>query len=185
MSETYVTVTGNVATQPVLRVGRTGTPFLTFRLAQNVNRLDRTTGVVETIATNWMTVCAFRAHAVNLYRSLAKGQPVIVHGRLRVQDWATDERSGTTVELEATAVGHDLARGQACFVKVAQPPLPQSTDTAADRRQLRELAASAAREAAPEVLPVFIPPEPASEEQAEHSEQSVSAVDSEPGRAPV
>lgn len=163
MSESYVTVTGNIASQPVLRQGRTGTAFLTFRLAQNVNRVDRTTGAVETVATNWMTVCAFRHHAINLYRSLAKGQPVIVHGRLRIQDWSTDERSGTTVELEATSVGHDLSRGQACFVKVHQPPMPQADDAQEERQRLRATAAEAAVTASEGSLPVFVPPTPAEE----------------------
>lgn len=160
MSETYLTVTGNVASQPVLRQGRSGTPFLTFRLAQNVNRVDRSTGAVETVATNWMTVCVFRQQAVNLFRSLAKGQPVIVHGRLRIQDWSTDERSGTTVELEATAVGHDLARGQACFVKVASPPMPRAGDTQEERRALRTAAVTATSELPDASLPVFVPTEP-------------------------
>ena len=158
MSETYLTVTGNVATQPILRQGRSGTAFLTFRLAQNINRVDRSTGVVDTVATNWMTVCAFRNQAVNLYRSLTKGQPVIVHGRLRIQDWSTDERSGTTVELEATAVGHDLSRGQSCFVKVASPPMPQVGDAEEERQRLRAVAAEAAVTAAESSLPVFVEP---------------------------
>ncbi|WP_462418026.1 single-stranded DNA-binding protein [Kytococcus sp. Marseille-QA3725] len=166
MSETYLTVTGNVATQPILRIGRTGTPFLTFRLAQNINRLDRSTGVIDTVATNWMTVCAFRHHAVNLYRSLAKGQPVIVHGRLRIQDWTTDERSGTTVELEATSVGHDLSRGQSCFVKVASPPVPQADDAAEDRRRLRLTAVEATKSLPEASLPVFLAPQPVEGEEA-------------------
>ena len=106
----------------------------------------------------------YKRQAVNLYRSLTKGQPVIVHGRLRIQDWSTDERSGTTVELEATAVGHDLSRGQSCFVKVASPPMPQVGDAEEERQRLRAVAAEAAVTAAESSLPVFVEPAPQDQE---------------------
>ena len=40
-----------------------------------------------------------------------------VIGRLRVREWSTEEKSGVAVEVDATAVGHDLSRGTAVFTR--------------------------------------------------------------------
>jgi single-strand DNA-binding protein len=45
---------------------------------------------------------------------------------MRINQWVNGERSGTTVEIDAYNVGHDLSRGQAKFTKVAKPQLNQS-----------------------------------------------------------
>jgi len=42
---------------------------------------------------------------------------VIVNGRLRVRRWESDDKSGTTVEVEADAIGHDLRWGVSAFTK--------------------------------------------------------------------
>ena len=44
MNETYVTVSGNVVGDPVVRATRANVPFVTFRLASNVRRPDFKTG---------------------------------------------------------------------------------------------------------------------------------------------
>ena len=38
-------------------------------------------------------------------------------GRLRVRDWDNGERAGTSVEIEAETVGHDLMWGSSTFVR--------------------------------------------------------------------
>ena len=62
------------------------------------------------------------------------GQPLVVYGRLKVRDWERDGRKGTTVEVEASAVGHDLSRGTSMWAPLqgraaassAATRLPQS-----------------------------------------------------------
>jgi hypothetical protein len=44
MNETYVTVSGNVVGDPVVRATRANVPFVTFRVASNVRRVDFKTG---------------------------------------------------------------------------------------------------------------------------------------------
>jgi single-strand DNA-binding protein len=126
MNETYVTVSGNVVGDPVVRATRANVPFLTFRVASNVRRVDYKTGEYIDAGTNFVNVTAFRALGVNLSNSLKKGEPVIVYGRMRINQWVNGERSGTTVEIDASNVGHDLTWGQAKFTKVSKPQLNQN-----------------------------------------------------------
>lgn len=125
MNETYVTVSGNVVGEPVVRATRANVPFVTFRVASNVRRVDFKTGEYVDAGTNFVNVTAFRALGINLSNSLKKGEPVIVYGRMRINQWVNGERSGTTVEIDAYNVGHDLSWGQSTFRKVVKAELNQ------------------------------------------------------------
>lgn len=114
MTET-VTVTGLVATTPRHLVTQEGLPITSFRLASSHRRFDKDQGRWVEVDTNWFTVTAFRQLAVNAAQSVTKGERIVVHGRLRVRDWDNGERSGTSIEIEADALGHDLAWGTATF----------------------------------------------------------------------
>jgi single-strand DNA-binding protein len=123
MNEIYVTVNGNVVGDPQVRATRAGVPFVTFRLASNVRRLNRETGEYVDAEANFVSVSAFRSLGINLANSIKKGDPLVVYGRLRVNQWDNGERSGTSVEVEAYSAGFDLTRGEASFEKVARPQL--------------------------------------------------------------
>ena len=69
--------------------------------------------------TNWYTVTAFRELAINASRSLNKGDRVVTSGRVKVRDWTTDERTGTSIEVEADSLGHDLLWGTSSYEKAA------------------------------------------------------------------
>lgn len=115
MSEIHTTLVGNIATEVVARTTRSGASVASFRMAVTVRRNDRDKGWVDG-HTSWVTVTCWRALADNVSGSLSIGHQVIVVGRLRVRDWATDDgRRGTAVEVEATSVGHDLSRGTSVF----------------------------------------------------------------------
>ena len=117
MNETYVTMMGNAVEDPVRRTTQSGTPFVTFRMASTVRR-RRPDGEYEDAGTSFVSVMAFRQLARNVSDSVSKGQPLVVNGRLRVNQWRTEERSGVSVEIDATSVGHDLSRGVSKFTKV-------------------------------------------------------------------
>lgn len=110
-----VTVTGLVATTPRHLVTQEGLPITSFRLASSHRRFDKEQGRWVEVDTNWFTVTAFRQLAVNSAQSVSKGERVVVHGRLRVRDWDNGERSGTSIEIEADSLGHDLSWGTAIF----------------------------------------------------------------------
>jgi single-strand DNA-binding protein len=126
MNETYVTVSGNVVGDPVARLTKADVPFVTFRVASNVRRVNFKTGEYIDAGTNFVNVTAFRALGINLANSLKKGEPVIVYGRMRINQWVNGEKSGTTVEIDAYNVGHDLTWGQTTFTKVVKPQLNQN-----------------------------------------------------------
>jgi single-strand DNA-binding protein len=126
MNETYVTVSGNVVGDPVARLTKADVPFVTFRVASNVRRVNFKTGEYVDAGTNFVNVTAFRALGINLANSLKKGEPVIVYGRMRINQWVNGEKSGTTVEIDAYNVGHDLTWGQTKFTKVTKPQLSQN-----------------------------------------------------------
>jgi single-strand DNA-binding protein len=65
--------------------------------------------------TNWFTINSFRQLAINSASSISKGDRIVVSGRLKVRDWDNGERSGTSVEIEADSLGHDLVWGTTQF----------------------------------------------------------------------
>jgi len=116
MSE-QINVTGLVATTPRHLVTQDGLPITSYRLASSSRRFDRSQNKWVDGETNWYTVSAFRQLAINSAGSINKGDRVIVVGKLRVRDWDNGERAGTSVEIEAEAVGHDLSWGSSSFTR--------------------------------------------------------------------
>lgn len=130
MSDSY-SVSGLVATTPRHLVTQDGLPITSFRLAANLKKFDRALNRWVEAETNWFTVTCFRQLAINAATSISKGDRVIVLGKLRVRDWDNGERAGTSVELEAENVGHDLIWGTSTFVRTVmtreedQQPAPE------------------------------------------------------------
>ncbi len=112
-----ISLTGLVATTPKHVVTGSGLTVTSFRFASTQRRYDRAEQKWVDGETNWYTVATFRQLATNVNASLQKGQRVIVTGRLRVRDWATDDKRGTNVEIDADAVGHDLSWGTTTFTR--------------------------------------------------------------------
>jgi single-strand DNA-binding protein len=68
--------------------------------------------------TTWYSVTAWRTLADHLRDSVRKGDPLIVHGRLRSETWQPPEGPATvTLHVDALLVGHDLNRGITHFIK--------------------------------------------------------------------
>ncbi|MFF7590715.1 single-stranded DNA-binding protein [Kitasatospora purpeofusca] len=112
---TQVTVIGNVATEVTYALTPGGVPVANFRLASTERRFDRARDAWVDGETQWLTVTAWRSLAGHLIDSLAKGDPVVVSGRLRVREWSEGEARRSRVEIDARSVGHDLSRGTARF----------------------------------------------------------------------
>jgi single-strand DNA-binding protein len=114
MSESF-TVSGLVATTPRHLVTQEGLPITSFRLASSKRRFDKTKKIWVEGETNWFTITSFRQLAINSAASISKGDRIVVAGRLKVRDWDNGERSGTSVEVDAESLGHDLVWGTAEF----------------------------------------------------------------------
>ena len=128
MNETLVTLQGWLGTDVTLRQAGE-TPVASFRVACTPRRYQKKTDEWVDGATQWFSVNAWRALAEHCERSLRRGDPVVVHGRLNAQVWSNSAgMEVTSYDVEAVAVGHDLNRGTSTFVR---PPRPLGED--ADR----------------------------------------------------
>ena len=124
-----ITLTGLVATPPKHIVTSEGLQITSFRLASTQRKFDRAEQKWVDADTNWYTVTAFRHLAANAIGSILKGQRVIVSGRLRIRDWENGEKAGTTIEVDADSLGHDLTFGTSAFTRT--PSAAAEADTPA------------------------------------------------------
>ena len=128
MSDT-ITLTGLVATTPrhlVTSEGQLsrplrGLPITSFRLASTQRRYDDAAEKWVDSDTNWYTITCFRDLAINVVGSLINGQRILVTGTLRIRDWESGDRAGTTVEVDAETIGHDLRYGTSTFIRAVKP----------------------------------------------------------------
>ena len=116
MSEN-ITVAGLVATTPRHLITQDGLPITSFRLASSHRKFDREQNKWVDGETNWFTVTVFRQLAINASTSITKGERIVATGKLRVRDWDNGERAGTSVEIEADHLGHDLFWGTSSFTR--------------------------------------------------------------------
>lgn len=135
MSDT-ITVTGVVGTDPNQHVTGDGLVITSFRLASTRRYFDRAKGEWTDGDTSWYGVSAFRQLARNASFSIRKGQRVIVQGRLRQRAWETATKSGTSVEIEADAIGHDLAWCVSTYARVqGVKPAPEQGEPRSDHAE--------------------------------------------------
>ncbi len=125
MNDTLVTLVGYVATQVDYKETPNG-PSARFRFAVTPRYFDRRKEAWTDGTTSFYTVWARRALAVNLAGSVSVGEPLVVHGRLRVREDPPDGEGHRWVsaEIDATAIGHDLNRGTAAFRRVVKTETP-------------------------------------------------------------
>lgn len=156
MYDTVVTVTGNVGSDVRQVLTPQGAALASFRLASTPRRQDRATGAWVDGPTTWYRVTTWRSLAENVSSSVVKGDPVLVHGRLRSTPWEKDGRSGESLDIDAITVGPDLSRGRTVFHRVARSgstatPSPDGDPSrdAADTPDAADLPADAATHSAP------------------------------------
>lgn len=155
-----ITLTGLVATPPRHLVTSEGLPITSFRLASTQRRFDRAQERWIDGDTNWYTITTFRQLAINASTSVRKGDRVVVTGRLRIREWENGERTGTNIDVEADAVGHDLMWGTATFSRSmtgTTAAAPDSADAASGQAPEAETETEPehGRTAQPEVAPAL------------------------------
>jgi len=112
-----ITVQGLIATTPRHLKTQDGLDITSFRLASSNRRYDKNLKRWTDGETNWYTITAFKSLAVNAHASVNKGDRIIVSGNLRIRDWDNGTSVGTSVEVEADSLGHDLSWGNAVFTR--------------------------------------------------------------------
>ncbi|BCJ44844.1 hypothetical protein GCM10010168_16570 [Actinoplanes ianthinogenes] len=134
MFDTHIVVVGNVLTKPEWRRTTNSNQLVAnFRLASTARRYDRENRCWVDGNTLRVRVSAWRKLAENVGSSINVGDPVIVFGRLYTRDWQDEEANHrVSYEMEALAVGHDLARGRSRFYRARPAGTSTVEDTEAD-----------------------------------------------------
>lgn len=116
-NDMHVTVVGWVATDPRHLIAGSGRPYTFFRVASTPRYFDRGTGQWHDKQTEWFQVRIYGEAAMTVAASVRTGQPVVVYGRLRTSRWESEAGPRTDLTIDVTAIGHDLTRGRASFVR--------------------------------------------------------------------
>jgi single-strand DNA-binding protein len=137
MNDITLDVVGNVVNDVELRFTPSGEAVASFRVASTTRRFDRANERWIDGDTHYFTVSCWRQMAHNVAASLMKGMPVVVTGRMRSREHEKVCGDHTHmmryVDIEAIAVGADLARGTSVFTKTRKDSVVES-----ERRMLAD-----------------------------------------------
>lgn len=121
MSNTHVSLVGNITSEPVLRHTAKGAAVLNFSVAVSESA-DK---------TSFYDVTAWQDLAQNAAETLSKGMRVVVMGVLTQSSWETNEgEKRNKVQVVADSIGPDLRWATAHVSKVANREKPQDRDAA-------------------------------------------------------
>jgi single-strand DNA-binding protein len=123
VSQITVTAVGTVGTEPNHLRTAEGTEVTTFRLVVTERRFDAKQQSWIDGDTSWFTVVSYKQLAVNVAGSVHKGDRVVVTGRLKLRDWTdANGRTGTSANIIADALGHELLWGTTKYERTARRP---------------------------------------------------------------
>jgi single-strand DNA-binding protein len=133
VSTTEITVIGNVVTSPTRNRTQNGS-VTNFRVASTERRYDSTVQGFVDGARFFVDVECWGELSGNVSHSVSKGDPVIVRGTLRTDEWDSDQGRRSRTKVRASAVGFDLSRGTADFRKTLRSAtaVPQADEPPAD-----------------------------------------------------
>jgi single-strand DNA-binding protein len=119
-NETKLTVVGWINSDITIRRLPDGVVMATFLLAANERRFDREKKDWVSAGTLQLRVKCFRKLAEKTTTTLAKGDAVVVTGRVYTSRYEIDGRTQSSLELDATAIGPDLSL---CNVAIDRTPV--------------------------------------------------------------
>ncbi|QRY62242.1 single-stranded DNA-binding protein [Gordonia sp. PDNC005] len=109
MTDTVITVIGNLTADPELRFTPSGAPVANFTVASTPRTFDRQTNEWKDGEALFLRCSIWRDAAENVTESLKKGNRVIVQGKLKQRSYETREgEKRTVVELEVDEIGPSL-----------------------------------------------------------------------------
>jgi single-strand DNA-binding protein len=116
-NDAYLTLTGWVGNDVQLKRLEGGSTVASFRIGSTARAFDKGQNAWVDRPTTWFTVDCWRSLADNVAESINRGDPVVVYGRLRTNEWTENGEARSRTLIEAFAVGHDLSRGTTAFRK--------------------------------------------------------------------
>ncbi|WP_152363823.1 single-stranded DNA-binding protein [Microlunatus speluncae] len=130
-NEPTITITGNLTGDPELRFTPSGQAYARFVIAATPRRYDRTTNGWTDGETMFLRATAWRDLANHIAASLGKGARVIASGRLRQNNWTTDDgETRWSIDLEVDDLGPSLHWATATVTKATRDQAER-----ADQRQ--------------------------------------------------
>lgn len=122
--EPEVTIIGNATADPEIKFTTQGTALATVTVASTPRRYDKSTGKYIAGEALFLRCTAWRELAENMVESIARGQRLIVHGRLEQRNWTTDDGANRSMlQLQVDEIGPSL-RWATAEVRKAQRSKP-------------------------------------------------------------
>lgn len=120
MPENTITIVGNVSRDPELRFTPSGQAVANFSVA--VSRRKKNGDQWEDVLEGFFNCIAWRNMAENVAESLAKGDRVIVTGKLQQRSWEDKNGGGkrSAVEVQVDDVGPSLKWATATTEKASR-----------------------------------------------------------------
>lgn len=117
---TDISIAGVVGTNPLGITSSDGTLFTRFRVAVTKKYRDNN-GELKYGKTQWLTAKAWGNTAENILSSVNKGDPVILSGRLQIENWHKEDKKGIDVCVHLNSIGLDLKYGKiSAFERVSR-----------------------------------------------------------------
>lgn len=141
-NEIEIVVTGNLARAPH-RVVAGETALAEMRIGSTSRYFHRGQQAFVDAPTSWFTVKAWGELGENIISSaFDRGDPVIVRGELRTEEWTTDDGEARSKQtIYATAVGPDLNRGTANFTRTIRQSAASDSGSQSGSEQITATAA--------------------------------------------
>lgn len=132
-NEPTLTVEGNLAGDPELKVTPSGQSVVNFTVAQTPRNFDKQTNQWVEGETIWQRCTAWRQFAENIAQSLKKGDRVIFTGILKANSYEKDGQKHTNLDLDVRSGGPDLNWATAAVTKNSRDnaPAPAAAPAAA------------------------------------------------------
>ena len=137
MSNTPITVIGNLTADPELRFTPSGAAVANFTVASTPRKFNKQSNEFEDGETLFMRCSVWREQAENAAESLARGMRVVVTGNLVSRSWE-DKDTGqkrTVMEMQVDEVGPSLRYATASVTKVDKGGQRQPQDSAWGQQQ--------------------------------------------------
>jgi single stranded DNA-binding protein len=110
-----ITVVGNVVKSPERKRTQNGSSVTTFRVAETDRRFDSAKQEWIDASTFFVDVECWGDLGGNVSHSVSKGDPVIVLGNIRTDEWESEQGHRSRPQVKANVVALNLARGTADF----------------------------------------------------------------------